>query len=196
MSKPIAVDLPDASLVYWPAFFNRDAAGDLQHQLISILSWQQASIRLFGRDVLEPRLTAWYADPNIVYSYSGRDLLPRVWPDCLRKIQQQLTRHVPHQWNAVLGNLYRDGDDYMGWHSDNESSLGKEPMIASVSLGAEREFILRRKDNHRQQYRLSLSDGSLLLMQGSTQQFWQHSLPRRKKVKQARINLTFRQIIN
>ena len=188
------IQLPNASLHYVPDFIPRAVADTLLDQLLAELNWQQSHIQLFGRRVLEPRLTSWYADAGVVYGYSGRQLNAQAWPDCLHSLRTQLCSYAGHHFNAVLANLYRNGMDSMGWHSDDESSLGVEPIIASISLGAERDFVLRRKDNHRIKHCLGLAHGSLLLMQAQTQHFWQHALPRRKRITQPRVNLTFRLI--
>ncbi len=186
------VKLADATLSYYPRFLSTPAADKLQQQLTDELNWQQASIRLFGRDVCEPRLTIWHADPGVEYSYSGRRLVSSDWPDSLQQLKQRISTLSGQRFNAVLGNLYRDGYDYMGWHSDDETSLGDTPVIASVSIGAERPFVLRRKDNHQIKHQLILTHGSLLIMRDQTQQYWQHALPKRTGISQPRINLTYR----
>lgn len=194
MVDQFAIDLPDAQLFYTPNFIQQILATNIFTQLQCSLDWRQSAINLFGKSVLEPRLTSWYADPGVRYAYSGRQLLAQPWPACLQSLRTSLNTLIGHPFNAVLANLYRDGDDYMGWHSDDEASLGIEPIIASISLGAEREFVLRRKDDHLIKHKLPLAHGSLLVMQGVTQKYWQHSLPKRKKVNAARINLTFRNV--
>lgn len=190
----MVIDLPDAQLFYIPSFIQEIPATTTFTQLQNSLNWQQSAIHLFGRSVLEPRLTSWYADSGVRYAYSGRQLVANSWPSCLLNIRASLSALTGYQFNAVLANLYRNGSDYMGWHSDDETSLGAEPIIASISLGAEREFVLRRKDDHLVKYKLPLAHGSLLMMQGATQSYWQHALPKRKKVNSARINLTFRYV--
>ncbi len=190
------IELPDASLSYYPAFLSLEQKTELNHWLTAHLNWRQADIQLFGRAVREPRLTAWYADAGVDYRYSGRRLQPCAWPEPLEQLRQRISSFTRHPFNALLANCYRHGSDYMGWHSDDERSLGPAPVIASLSLGAERTFVLRRKANHREKYQLELADGSLLIMQGTTQQYWQHALPRRLRVTQPRINLTFRQVFS
>lgn len=186
------IGLDQAVLAYNPGFLAADSADDLMQRLSEELDWQQASISLFGKTVAEPRLTAWHADPGVVYGYSGRRLPAVGWPDSLQRLRRQICAATGHAFNAVLGNLYRDGNDYMGWHSDDEASLGRRPVVASLSLGAERTFVLRRKDDHKVQHRMQLAHGSLLVMQGQTQHYWQHAMPKRLKVDRPRINLTFR----
>ena len=115
------------------------------------------------------------------------------WDKQLQQLRIRLEQQLEHQFNSVLANLYRDGHDYMGWHSDNEPELGSEPIIASISLGASRPLQFRHKKS-KQKYELELEPGSLLIMHGQTQSTWQHCLPKRRKVTEARINLTFRYI--
>lgn len=143
---------------------------------------------------MEPRLTSWYSDTNVRYHYTGRTLPVVPWNEQTGQLRHQVESFTGHSFNAVLCNFYRNGEDYMGWHSDDEISLGNQPVIASLSLGVEREFLLRRKDDHQRKYAITLQHGSLLIMQGDLQTYWQHSLPKRKRVTEARINLTFRHI--
>ena len=183
-----------ASIALVEDFLSLQAADRLYQALLALPDWQQHHITLYGRRLAEPRLGLWYSDSDVIYRYSGRNCLPCAWPPPLQSVRKLLQDRLQHPFNGVLGNLYRDGNDSMGWHSDDEHSLGAQPLIASLSLGAGRDFLLRRKDDHGRKLRFHLQQGSLLLMAGSTQQFWQHALPRRKKVTQARINLTFRYI--
>jgi alkylated DNA repair dioxygenase AlkB len=160
------------------------------------LPWEQPEIRLFGRWHRIPRLQCWCADAGMVYRYSGRTLPAIGWLPEL-SLLRQLTNDITAQpFNSVLANLYRDGDDAMGWHADDEAELGPAPWIASWSFGASREFSLRRKGRTRTEAQITLQDGDLLLMSPAVQQRWQHSLPRRKAVREPRLNLTFRQIMD
>lgn len=166
----------------------------LMNRLVAELEWEQPEIRLFGRWHRIPRLQHWCADEGVSYRYSGRTLPAAPWAQelvQLRQITEQLTG-LP--FNSVLVNLYRDGNDAMGWHADDEAELGPEPWIASWSFGASREFCLRRKGESRTGHRLTLEDSTLLLMSPPIQQRWQHALPRRQRIRQARLNLTFRQV--
>ena len=155
--------------------------------------WQHHRIRMFGRELASPRLSSWHGDPGTDYRYSGHRHAPQEWTASLTSLRQRLVDTLGHDFNAVLANLYRNGHDSMGWHADDEAELGAQPLIASISLGAARRFVLRRRDRlHR--HELNLTHASLLLMAGATQQHWLHSLPRQLRVAQARINLTFRSI--
>ncbi|WP_432464510.1 alpha-ketoglutarate-dependent dioxygenase AlkB family protein [Agarivorans sp. QJM3NY_33] len=163
----------------------------LFQSLLAELPWQQHQIRLFGKTCLEPRLSVWLGDAEAAYRYSGEWRQPLTWPEFLIPIKAALQQHTGQRFNSALVNLYRDGHDYMGWHSDNEAQLGLRPIIASLSLGASRRFVFRDKST-RSKLQYLLGSGDLLLMNGLSQQQWQHSLPKALKVKQPRINLTFR----
>ena len=156
------------------------------------LAWREEALQLFGRRQPVPRLVAFYGDAGLSYRYSGLDHPALVWHPLLAALRRLLRRHLGSDFNCVLANLYRDGDDCMGWHSDDEAALGREPRIASLSFGASRDFLLRQRGDVRRRHCLLLEHGSLLLMEGCSQHGWQHCLPRRRRVRTARINLTFR----
>lgn len=160
------------------------------------ISWETHRLRLFGRWVDAPRLSCWIGDPGAVYRYSGRTFAPQPWPHALLPLRQRLREELGVDFNSVLANLYRDGRDAMGWHSDDEPELGPEPVIASLSLGAARRFVLRRRDDHAVKQALVLEPGSLLVMRGVSQRDWQHALPRTARPVGSRINLTFRRIVD
>ena len=181
---------------YRPAFLSRALADRWLAQLWRELDWSQQEIRLFGRRVMQPRLTAWYGDPGAVYTYSGLTLTPLPWHPVLRELRGRLQDVTGAQFNSVLANAYRDGRDSMGWHSDDEAELGPAPLIASVSLGAARRFLVRprtrRAGSPANSSGLALAHGSLLLMKGDSQRRYQHALPRTRKSTDLRINLTYR----
>ncbi len=189
-----SLPLAGASVTYYPDFFPANAADQYFDQLQAGLEWQQFPIFLFGRRLLQPRLIAWYGEPGLTYSYSGNNFIARGWLEPLNEIRQVLQQRLGISFNAVLCNRYRDGRDSMGWHSDDEIELGARPMIASVSLGATRQFRLREKNNKSHSVRLELSHGSVLLMGGDTQKNWQHCLPKTTRLYEERINLTFRRL--
>lgn len=170
-------------------------ADNLFQQLSTQINWQQESIIMYGKKVTVPRLVAWYGDENASYRYSGVLHKPMPWLPLLNNLKQSLAREISGPFNSVLCNYYRDGHDYMGWHSDDESELGIDPVIASISLGAERDFYFRHKET-KMKYDIHLTHGSLLIMNSGCQQTWQHSLPKRLRCRQPRINLTFRNIFN
>ena len=172
-------------------------AGHLAHALLDQVCFEQRSIRLFGRSVAQPRLVAWAGE--LPYRYSGQTLEPRARPECLQELWHRLERAAGVRFNHVLINRYRNGNDSMGWHADDEPELGRDPPIASVSLGQERRFVLRpraRQSGLRQRpLELRLTHGSLLIMGGSLQHHYQHSVPRQKHCCGERLNLTFRRLL-
>jgi alkylated DNA repair dioxygenase AlkB len=182
-----------ASVVLYPHFASTTEAEKWMTALTTELDWAQRSITIFGKRHLQPRLVAWHGDAGVRYRYSGQTLSAEGWSDALRIIRERCETETGHRFNSVLCNLYRDGNDAMGWHADNEPELGSHPVIASVSLGCARRFDLRHKKSG-ETHRIPLPAGSLLVMAGSTQQHWVHQVPRTKKVGEARINLTFRHI--
>ncbi|MGY2130904.1 alpha-ketoglutarate-dependent dioxygenase AlkB family protein [Hymenobacter sp. HD11105] len=189
--------LPDAEVLLDPHFLPPSAAADLFKELLATIPWRQEPIKLFGKEVMQPRLTAWHGDPNAHYRYSGLSLEPLPWTPALQHLRQQVSNATGAEFNSVLLNLYRTGQDSMGWHADNEPELGPEPIIASVSLGATRRFRLRPGVGTfpHAPVGLDLPPGSLLLMRGPTQQRWQHALPKTSRPVEARMNLTFRRIV-
>lgn len=149
---------------------------------------------MFGRSVSIPRLHCWFGDPGTRYSWSGLTLDPLPWPATLMEVRRRAEGLSAHRFNAMLANQYRDGNDSVGWHSDDEKELGPAPVIASISLGVTRKFQLQHK-RHRKTFNLPLEHGSLLVMAGSTQQYWRHQIPKEKKVLGCRVNLTLRNIL-
>lgn len=192
----IDIPLPNAALWYAPEFLSPTEANSLFAYLQSDknIAWRQDTIRMFGKPMLIPRLSAWYGNEDASYTYSGLTLQPNAWTDELLSIKQKIETISGAIFNSVLLNFYRHGQDSMGWHADDEPELGKMPTIASLSLGAERRFLLRAKNNHRQQHEVKLTNGSLLIMSGNTQHYWQHAIPKTMRPTEPRINLTFRQI--
>lgn len=192
------LQLPDADLLYVEHFIDQQQATQLFTHLANPhhIHWRQDTITLFGKPVLTPRLSAWYGIQGAVYTYSGLTLHPHPFTPTLLNIKQQIEQFAPHtQFNSVLLNFYRNGADSMGWHADDEPELGKNPIIASVNLGATRRFLLRRTNNKHIKHEIALHHGSLLIMQGTTQHHWQHAIPKTAKPTNARINLTFRYIL-
>lgn len=189
----LPLHLPQAELLFDPAFLSAAEADALLAQLTAEAAWEQRSIRIFGQEIPQPRLTAWYGDAEARYSYSGLAWEPRPWLPALQALRQRLEAVTGSRFNSVLLNLYRDGRDSMGWHADDEPELGPEPAIASLSLGATRRFRLRpRAGLGYAPLGLDLPSGSLLLMRGPTQQHWQHALPKTARPIGPRLNLTFR----
>ncbi|WP_373056841.1 alpha-ketoglutarate-dependent dioxygenase AlkB [Zunongwangia sp. H14] len=186
-------ELPDAEILYFPHFFSEKDANDYADEILTNTFWRQDSIKIFGKEMLQPRLTALFADNAKSYTYSGLTLQPKPFPEVLLKVKNAVEEVSEVQFTTCLLNLYRNGNDSMGWHADDEKELGKNPEIASVSFGAERVFHLKHKTKTAR-FKLKLENGSLLIMKGSTQHFWKHQLPKTKMDIGPRVNLTFRKI--
>ena len=185
-----------AELWFAPDWLEAGQADALFAELRDSIEWETHRIRLFGREVDSPRLSSWIGDEGASYTYSGTRFQPRPWPHALADIRRRLARELDCEFNSVLANRYRNGRDYMGWHSDNESALGPRPVIASLSLGATRRFVLKGRQEPRRRLALELPCGSLLVMRGETQQNYRHALPRTAKPVGERINMTFRRIMD
>lgn len=192
---PLRLPMPDAEVYLVPQFVPASGQAALQAALAQQVAWRQEQITIFGRKIDQPRLTAWYADPGKAYTYSGLTWQPLPWIPQLNQLREQLRHTTGAAFNSVLLNLYRHGQDSMGWHSDDEPELGQNPIIASISLGAERVFSFRHRKEKALKQRVLLPSGSLLLMAGTTQHHWQHQLAKSAKVSEERINLTFRYIL-
>lgn len=186
----------DGEVTFLSNFLSPEQSDDWLRRLSQEVPWQQQSVHLFGRTVAQPRLTAWCGDEGVRYRYSGLELLANGWPEPVLEIKRQLSSHLDVSFNSVLLNLYRNHLDSMGWHADDEKELGRNPLIASVSLGAMRKFQMRHKEDRGLKLDLELTHGSLLVMRGPTQHYWQHGIPKQSKPASERINLTFRQITN
>ncbi len=190
------LNLPDSDIIYYRNFLEKEAADAYFGTFMKDLDWQQFSIKIFGKTIPQPRLTALYAKAEVPYTYSGLTLFPKKFTLELLELCKELKQYTPAHFTHCLANLYRDGKDSMGLHSDDEKNLGKDPVIASVSLGASRKFKLKHRNNKDQKIEIDLEHGSLLLMMGSTQHYWKHELPKTKPDTGPRINLTFRKIIS
>ena len=211
--------LPNGELFYSPNFFNKkisdrsveyfleNSSGypidndwktlsieDFEKIIFDNIKWKQEYINLYGRKPI-PRLTAWYGDEGKAYSYSGIQQNPNTWNKGLAYIKEQVEVVAGVTFNSVLLNWYRDGNDYLNWHADDEKELGINPTIASVNFGETRDFQLRNNKNPDLKLTIPLMHGSLLIMSGQLQHYWQHAVPKRKRVKSSRFNLTFRVIV-
>lgn len=193
---PSPQDLPvvDGIVKYWPQLYPPAEADAYLAELQQTIAWREEAITLFGQQVMQPRLTAWYGDTGQSYTYSGLTMQAYPWTPRLAQIKADLEAATGHRYNSVLLNLYRHGRDSMGWHSDDEPELGQNPAIASLSLGQTRRFHLRHKRDKNRKLHLDLAHGSLLLMAGALQHHWQHQLPKSQRPLAPRINLTFRWI--
>ena len=187
-------DLEGGWLEYFKDFLSEDERNSLFQSLYHDTPWQQGEIRIFGKFVKTPRLEAFYAEDGLNYSYSGQQLKVHEFTPLLLSLKEKIEAISEESYNSVLINLYRDGSDSNGWHADNEKELGINPIIASLSLGSERRFDLRHNSNSNK-IQFILHPGSLLIMGGELQHNWKHQIAKSKRITQARINLTFRKII-
>jgi alkylated DNA repair dioxygenase AlkB len=210
------ITLPDAELLFIENFYTPSVSDAFLAQLSAELAWKQGEIVIFGKKVAEPRLTAWYGDAGKNYTYSGKLQEPLMWHNALiliknnvektiaeplnfdlnKQLNSELNNELNKQFkfNSVLCNYYRNGQDSMGFHADNEKELGSNPVIASVNFGESRRFIFRRRDDKTIKHELVLTHGSLLIMSGAMQHHWVHAVPKEPKRTKPRINLTFRHI--
>jgi alkylated DNA repair dioxygenase AlkB len=177
--------------LYIPSFFNKNESDIFFHSLRHNIDWKQESMNVYGKRINFPRLTAWYGDNDKPYSFSGITLNPLAWTKTLLDIKNRVEPKAGVSFNSVLLNLYRDGNDSISWHTDAEPELGKNPIIASVNFGEARTFQLRHIET-KEKIEIKLVHGSLLIMQGELQHFWQHQVPKTAMKIKDRINLTFR----
>eukprot|EP00242_Pyramimonas_sp_CCMP2087_P016909 CAMPEP_0198215920 /NCGR_PEP_ID=MMETSP1445-20131203/53539_1 /TAXON_ID=36898 /ORGANISM="Pyramimonas sp., Strain CCMP2087" /LENGTH=271 /DNA_ID=CAMNT_0043891885 /DNA_START=153 /DNA_END=968 /DNA_ORIENTATION=- len=189
----------DAEVVFSPKLLPSRKCKELFGKLEQEVQWEHREIRMLGRYIMQPRLVAYMAsDPSLRYTYSGVTVHPAAWSSTVLEIKALMEEMCGGKvvFNSCLLNLYRDGNDHQSWHSDNESLYGPRPTIGSFSLGAERDFMMKRTADKNDKWRFPLGDGTGLIMRGTTQDHWIHSVPKRAKVASARINLTFRTIVN
>lgn len=189
------IQLTDADLQYYDNAFSNTECMLLFKSLKEKVSWKSESIKLFGKSIMQPRLTSFYGDNNQPYRYSNLTMTPNQWFSELNQIKEKVEAISQHKFTCVLLNYYRNGNDSMGWHSDDESSLGVNPVIASISFGAERKFMMRHRRLKGHKHNIILGNGSLLIMRGETQHHWHHQIPKTRQPIGPRINLTFRKLI-
>ncbi|MDB6119674.1 MAG: DNA-N1-methyladenine dioxygenase [Verrucomicrobiaceae bacterium] len=193
-SDPTVNLLPcDGIANYHGPVLSPEQADRYQQILFDTIQWKNDETVIFGRHIVTARKVAWYGDSEYLYAYSGTTKQAMVWTPELRELKSLVERLSKATFNSCLLNLYHHGDEGMGWHSDDEKSLVQNAAIASLSLGAERKFCFKHKQTQ-DKASVILENGSLLVMKGTTQSHWLHSLPKSKKILQPRINLTFRTI--
>lgn len=183
----------DGRVYYFPNFLSDQNGARLMNHLMKSIAWKSDQLWMFGKLVTTRRQVAWLGDPNCAYTYSGVKKEPQPWTKELLAIKNQLRQFTEFKFNSCLLNLYHDGNDGMGWHSDDECELDPKSPIASLSLGATRKFNFRHRGD-KSTISVFLESGSLLLMNPPTQTFWQHALIKSKSIDLPRINLTFRNI--
>ena len=191
--KPGENILPyDGEVNYYPAFFSKPESDHFMNSLLTTIEWQQDKIKIYGKEINLPRLTAWYGEHHNDYSYSGISMKSKPWTVELSEIKKRIEDFTGIKFTSVLLNYYRDGNDSVSWHRDNEKVLRVNPVIASVSFGATRTFKFRHINDFTLIRSVNLEHGTFLLMKGETQHKWQHQIPKSKKVRKPRISLTFR----
>ena len=190
---PIELINSDGMMTCWQQFLSEQDADALFDELLSAKHWQQESIHLYGKRVLQPRLTAWYGEYGVSADGGYEKLVQTVdFTARLLALKVEIERVTGYRFNCVLANLYRDGQDSVGYHADNEKILGINPVIASYSLGATRRFLLKHNHDKSQKVACELQHNSLILMHGALQHYWQHSITKTQRSVAPRINLTFR----
>ncbi|MDB5145932.1 MAG: 2OG-Fe(II) oxygenase [Mucilaginibacter sp.] len=187
--------LPEHMLEYRPGLFNEEEGHYLMAQFIRETPWEQRRVKMWDKEMLTPRLTAWFGDPGTNYAFTGLKMDPLPWTEELLLVKSKVEPLAGIRFNSVLLNYYRDGNDSVAWHSDKESVLGRNPVIASVSFGQVRSFDIRNKRDHREHYSVRLEHGSFLWMKAGLQESWEHRIAKSVKPMNARVNLTFRAVI-
>lgn len=187
--------LPEKLLEYHPGFIDGQTSDELLRKFIKEMPWKQTRQKMWDKEYLTPRLTSWHGDIGTDYSVPEKIATPNPWTPALLYIKSLVEPLAGIQFNSVLLNYYCDGNDSVAWHSDRESVLGKNPIIASVSFGQVRSFDIRNKTDHKEQYSIKLEHGSFLLMKTGLQEHWEHRIAKSTKPMQARVNLTFRVVL-
>lgn len=187
-------EFPEELLEYTRDFLTEKIASELFDQLIATTPWKQNTQKMYDKMVVTPRLTAWFGDSSKMYHLGNNDFQVNEWSPELIDLKEKIERFSGNEFNSVLLNLYRDGNDSVAWHRDKESELGNRPVIASVSLGQVRNFDFRKVNDHQKKYSIALEHGSLLIMKGDLQVNWEHRIAKSVKNMKPRINLTFRLI--
>ena len=193
--EKIILPLPDATFEYYPNFFSPEESDVIFEKLVNETPWQHDEITIFGKKILQPRLTCLYGNEGKPYSYSGLTMQPQPWNPTVMYIKNKVEEQCNQNFTTVLANLYRNEKDSNGWHADNEKELGRNPIIGSVSFGEERKFMLKHITNNTIKLALNLNHGSLLLMKEGSQIHYKHQIPKATQPKNPRINLTFRTIL-
>jgi alkylated DNA repair dioxygenase AlkB len=194
-NEKIDLNLPDAVFEWYPNFLSNETADELFQKLLDETPWQHDEITIFGKKILQPRLTCLFGNEGKPYSYSGLTMYPKPWNSSIMFLKTEIEKICNQNFTTVLANLYRNEKDSNGWHADNEKELGRDPIIASISLGETRKFQIKHNSNKEYKCNLELTHGSLLLMKEGSQIHYKHQLPKSTSPKNARINLTFRTIL-
>jgi len=190
------LSMPNAEVTFYRNFFDSQESDRIFEILRDEINWRQDKMKLYGKDINLPRKTAWYGDMDKSYTFSGIHLNPEPWTPTLLEVKERIEDVAGVEFNSVLLNLYRHGNDGISWHTDEEPELGENPVIGSVSFGGTRKLMFRHRQDKDIKAEVELTDGSFLLMAGETQHFWQHQIPKTSRHVEPRINLTFRVILN
>lgn len=190
--QAIALTRDQGELICYPEWLSPSESHRYFELFSRELSWNTETLLMAGKPVQSPRLVAWYGDAGKIYRYSGTHYKALPWHPTLYEIKEKLSKEFNTPINSVLSNLYRNGKDSVGWHADSERELGTQPVIFSLSLGASRYFDYRLQAKHINKQRIELHAGTLLIMRGDFQEYWQHQVPKQLKINEPRINLTFR----
>ncbi len=193
--EKIILPLPDAIFEFYPNFFTKEEADILFEKIALETPWQHDEITIFGKKILQPRLTCLFGNEGKPYGYSGITMQPQPWSSTIMFIKNEVEANCNENFTTVLANLYRNEKDSNGWHADNERELGRNPIIASVSFGEERKFQIKHISDNNIKLNLNLNHGSLLLMKEGSQIHYKHQIPKATQPKKSRINLTFRTIL-
>ncbi len=188
--------MKNAEVTFYQNLFNKSESDELFETLLYDINWRQDKMKLYGKEINLPRRTAWYGDSGKSYTFSGIHLNPEPWTPILLQIKKRIEDVSRVEFNSVLLNLYRHGNDGISWHTDAEPELGENPVIGSVSFGETRRFMFRHRQDQNLKSEVDLTHGSFLLMAGETQHFWQHQIPKTSRTIEPRINLTFRLILD
>jgi alkylated DNA repair dioxygenase AlkB len=194
LSMPQTIIHTNGEAIYYPSVFDGDTCNTLLAQLIEQINWQHDEVVMFGKHIITKRKVAWYASEGLSYTYAGKTKEPNLWSPLLLSIKEKVEMQTGATYNACLLNLYHTGEEGMSWHRDNEKEIVKESSIASVSIGAARKFAFKSVEDGKK-IELMLESGSVLDMRGPIQEHWYHALPPSKKIKDLRVNLTFRLLI-
>jgi alkylated DNA repair dioxygenase AlkB len=193
LKNPLQIIEQDGLVLYHENVISDEQIKLLYEELLNEINWENERVVMFGKEIITKRKVAFYSDESIVYTYAGKTKIGLPWKDpliILKNIVESLTKQT---YNACLLNLYHNGDEAMGWHSDNEKEIIANSTIASLSIGASRKFSFKHKVT-KETISIQLENGSLLEMKGTIQSHWLHALPKSKKITESRINLTFRQM--
>jgi alkylated DNA repair dioxygenase AlkB len=188
---PELVEIDNGQYIYIPNFLSKTESDLYYDTFLNEIEWRQEELNMYGKILKYPRLTAWYGDADKPYTYSGSTFEPNPWTEELVALKSKIETKSALKFNSVLLNLYRDGNDSVSWHADDEEELGQNPEIASVNFGATRKFHLKHNVT-KEKYEILLDHGSLLIMKGELQHYWKHQVPKTKNKVRPRVNLTFR----